>query len=111
VKQTLDMQTFPLDDLLRRHGESGSLWMEFLRVPAMSAGIYCLLAGTDDPQGPHNEDEVYYIVAGHGKFTCEGRSVDAVPGTTIYVPARADHRFHDITQDLTILVIFAPAET
>lgn len=109
--ETKTLQVFPLNDLLARHGEAGSLWMEFLRVPSMSAGIYCLLAGTDDPQGPHNEDEVYYIVAGHARFTCDGETVDVVPGTTLYVAAHAEHHFHDITQDLTILVIFAPAET
>ena len=32
------------------------------------------------------------------------------PGSLIYVPARVDHRFHSIAEDLTVLVFFAPAE-
>jgi hypothetical protein len=27
-----------------------------------------------------------------------------------FVPAREEHRFHDITEDLAVLVFFAPAE-
>jgi hypothetical protein len=31
-------------------------------------------------------------------------------GSLVYVPARVEHRFHTITQNLTVLVFFAPAE-
>src|SRR4051812_28129019 len=104
------MQTFELADLLEQHREGGKLWMEFLRVPSLSAGIYRLPAGSADPQKPHTEDEVYYVISGAGSFTCEGETIPASAGSTIYVAAHAEHRFHDITEDLTILVLFAPAE-
>jgi mannose-6-phosphate isomerase-like protein (cupin superfamily) len=39
----------------------------------------------------------------------EERAVE--PGTVIFVPARVEHRFHSITEDLVVLVMFAPAET
>lgn len=104
------MQNFELSDLLERHGAAGKLWMEFLRVPALSAGIYRLPAGSIDPQQPHEQDEVYYVIEGIGSFTCEEKTVPATAGSTIYVAAHAEHRFHDITADLTILVLFAPAE-
>jgi mannose-6-phosphate isomerase-like protein (cupin superfamily) len=104
------MQSFELDGLLERHQAAGNLWMEFLRVPSLSAGIYRLPAGSVDPQKPHTEDEVYYVISGRGSFTCEGTTVPANTGSTIYVAANAEHRFHDITEDLTILVLFAPAE-
>jgi len=32
------------------------------------------------------------------------------PGDTIYVAAQVPHKFHTITEDLTLLVFFAPAE-
>lgn len=38
----------------------------------------------------------------------EVRDVD--PGSVIYVAATVPHRFHDITERLEILVVFAPAE-
>lgn len=85
--------------------------MEFLRVPALSAGIYRLPAGGTDPQHPHTEDEVYYVISGRSSFTCDGETIEASAGSTIYVAAHAEHRFHDIEEDLTVLVLFAPAET
>jgi hypothetical protein len=45
---------------------TGAPYLEFLRVPAMSAGLYLLDAGADDPQTPHAEDELYYVVSGRG---------------------------------------------
>ena len=104
------MQSFELSELLERHEAAGNLWIEFLRVPALSAGIYRLPAGSTDPQQPHTQDEVYYVIGGAGSFTCDGETIPAKAGSTIYVAARAEHRFHDITEDLTILVFFAPAE-
>jgi mannose-6-phosphate isomerase-like protein (cupin superfamily) len=32
-------------------------------------------------------------------------------GSLVYVAARVPHRFHAIDEDLTVLVLFAPAES
>jgi mannose-6-phosphate isomerase-like protein (cupin superfamily) len=104
------LQTFGLDEIKSAQASGERLFHEFLRVPAMSAGLYVLKAGAVDPQKPHKEDEVYVILAGRGKFVCEGETIDVEPGQTIYVPAGEEHRFFDIAEDLDILVIFAPAE-
>jgi mannose-6-phosphate isomerase-like protein (cupin superfamily) len=104
------MQTFELADLRARRASGGKLYLEFLRVPALSTGLYVLPAGGTDPQKPHNEDEVYYIISGRAQFTCEGKQIPVQTGTTIYVAAKDAHRFHDIEDDLQILVFFAPAE-
>ena len=47
-------------------GRGAPLYREFLRVPDLSAGLYVLEAGATDPQSPHTEDELYYVVAGRG---------------------------------------------
>ena len=76
----------------------------------MSAGVYVLSPGATDRQSPHTEDEIYYIVRGRGRFR-HGESDDPVgPGEVLYVSARQDHRFHDIAEELVLLVFFAPAE-
>jgi quercetin dioxygenase-like cupin family protein len=36
--------------------------------------------------------------------------VDVAAGSTLFVAAHEVHRFHDVTADLTVLVVFAPAE-
>ena len=105
------MDAFELSQLLEQHKQSGQLYLEFLRVPALSLGIYTLPAGATDPQQPHAEDEVYYVIGGRGsvRVGAEDRLVEA--GSIIFVAANVEHRFHTITEDLTILVFFAPAES
>jgi len=63
-----------------------------------------------DPQSPHDEDEIYVVNAGRGSFTSGGRTVEISAGSVLYVPAHEAHRFHDITEDLALLVFFAPPE-
>ena len=89
----------------------GKLYTETVRVPALSAGVYALPAGARDPQSPHREDEVYCVLSGRARLWVEGREVEVGPGSVVYVEASAEHRFHDVVEDLTVLVLFAPAET
>ena len=85
-------------------------YLEFLRVPSLSAGIYVLAAGATDPQRPHTEDEIYYVVRGRGRFH-HGDADDPVgAGDVLFVPAREVHRFHDVVDELVLLVVFSPPE-
>ena len=104
------MHAFPLNDLLSARAASGKLYHEFLRVPALSAGIYELAAGATDPQNPHDQDEIYYVIAGRAQFRVAEEEQAIQPGDTLYVAAHVPHKFHTITEDLTLLVLFAPAE-
>ncbi len=110
------MPTFySVPDLLREREGSGRPYYEFLRVPAMSSGVYVLAKGAIDKQMPHREDELYYVLRGSAHMTVhtetgrEDREVKA--GDLIFVKAGWEHRFHTITEELSVLVFFAPAET
>jgi len=105
------MNIFEIPKMADRLAGHERVYDEFLRVPAMSAGLYHLAAEAIDPQQPHTEDELYYVIAGRGRFRCGEEDRDVRPGHLIFVPARAEHRFHSITEDLTLLVVFAPAES
>ncbi len=85
-------------------------WVEHLRVPAMSVGTYSIPAGAADTQEPHTEDEVYVVTAGRAVFEAAGERVPVAAGTVLYVPAGEPHRFVDVTEDLAVVVVFAPAE-
>lgn len=104
------MDVHELDELLKRHRESGKLYLEFLRRPALSVGLYILPAGSVDPQLPHGEDEVYYVIQGRARFIAGTRAVTATPGSILFVPAHEPHRFSDIAEELVLLVFFGPAE-
>jgi quercetin dioxygenase-like cupin family protein len=104
------MDAFELAELITEHGRQDRPYLEFLRVPSLSAGLYVLPAGGVDPQQPHTEDEVYYVLSGRGMFRAgeEDRAVRA--GSVLYVAAGVEHRFHTIQEDLRLLVFFAPAQ-
>jgi mannose-6-phosphate isomerase-like protein (cupin superfamily) len=104
------MQLFEIAKVAAERAASGRLYREFLRCPALSVGLYELTAGTEDPQQPHMEDEVYYVLSGRGMFRSGGGERAVASGSVIFVPAREEHRFHSITEDLALLVVFAPAE-
>lgn len=102
---------FAIEALRDRRAQGGKLYLEFLRVPTMSAGIYELAAGSEDPQRPHDEDEIYYVLAGAASIQIEDEKHSVRPGDIIYVPAHAEHRFFAIEEDLSLLVFFAPPES
>ena len=91
--------------------QSGKLYQEFLRVPAMSAGLYVLAAGASDPQSPHHEDEMYYVVRGRARFRAGAEEREISAGSLLFVAAQVEHRFYDIAEELAVLVFFAPAES
>jgi mannose-6-phosphate isomerase-like protein (cupin superfamily) len=103
----MSWNAFDLDQLLTAQRESAEPWLEFLRVASLRAGLYVLPPGAWDHQTPHEEDEIYYIVAGRATFEAGPARREAVPGAIIYVAARQEHRFTDILEELRVLVFFA----
>ena len=104
------MEAFEVGQLEEQRQQAGRLYLEFLKVPALSAGLYTLRAGQSDPQQPHTEDEVYYVVGGKASFVGGEKTYKVQAGTILFVEANLEHRFFDIEEDLSVLVIFAPAE-
>lgn len=104
------MRALTLAEIAARHQEAGRLYHEFLRVPSLSMGLYVLPAGGVDPQPPHEQDEVYYVLSGQARFLVGEEDRLVAAGAILYVPARLPHRFHAITEELRLLVFFAPAE-
>jgi quercetin dioxygenase-like cupin family protein len=95
----------------RQRDESGKLYREFLRVPAMSAGLYVLAARASDSQRPHHQDEMYYVVRGRARFRAGEEDQEVSTGSVLFVAAEVEHRFYDIAEELAVLVFFAPAES
>lgn len=104
------MQAFELDELISKRRQAGKLYLEFLKVPDLSMGVYELPAGGTDPQSPHTEDEVYYVVKGRAQIRVAGENGPVQVGSVVYVAKNVEHRFHSIEEDLVVLVFFAPAE-
>ena len=103
-------QVFHIEDLSRQRAGENKLYLEFLRVPAMSAGVYVLQKGGTDPQKPHHEDEMYYVIQGRAHMQMGSDHAEVHAGSVIFVEAELEHRFYDIQEELEVLVFFAPAE-
>ena len=104
------MQSFELAQLIDQREASTKLYLEFLRVPDLSMGLYVLPADTVDSQLPHTEDEVYYVVSGRAQILVAEQNRAVQAGSIVYVAKNIAHRFHSIEEELTVLVFFAPAE-
>ena len=96
-------------EFVEQRRAAGDPWLEFFRVPDLSLGLYVLAAGSEDLQSPHGQDEIYFVVSGTATFRVEGVDTPATPGAILYVAAEADHKFHTVEEELTLLVFFAPA--
>jgi mannose-6-phosphate isomerase-like protein (cupin superfamily) len=105
------MDAFELREVEAVRRESGKRYQEFLRVPDLSAGLYVLETGATDPQQPHREDELYYVVSGQATISVGDEERPVGPGSLVFVGAGVAHRFHDITERLELLVVFGPAES
>lgn len=104
------MQAFELAQLISQQKTSEKLYLEFLRVHDLSMGLYVLPPGGTDPQSPHTEDEVYYVVSGKARIRVGEEDRDVEAGSIVYVAKNVEHRFHSIEEELKVLVFFAPAE-
>ena len=102
------MDAFELPDLQRELADAGRLYHEFIRTHDLSVGLYVLAAGATDPQSPHTEDEVYHVISGRAQIRVAGEDRAVGAGSVVFVGADVEHRFHDIEEDLRVIVFWAP---
>ena len=102
------MDAWEMLNVISERKDRGEGYYEFFRARSLSLGIYGLSVGEDDPQAPHTEDEVYYVVRGRAQVRIGDRGRAVSPGSVLFVSAGVEHRFHSIEEDLEILVVFAP---
>src|SRR5690606_3003290 len=104
------MKAFRLDELEAERAANEGAYLQFLRERNMSVGLDALDAGAQDPQQPHQQDEVYFVVSGRATITVDTETTEVARGSVVYVPAGVPHRFHHISEDLRVLVVFSPPE-
>jgi mannose-6-phosphate isomerase-like protein (cupin superfamily) len=89
-------------------GTDANHWVVHLSSADLSLGTYSIPAGGVDDQTPHTEDEIYVVQAGRATLVTTSGIVDVGPGSVIYVPAGEAHKFTEISEDLAMVVVFAP---
>jgi mannose-6-phosphate isomerase-like protein (cupin superfamily) len=74
--------------------------------PGLEVGVYVLVAPEADRQQPHEDDELYVVLEGRGVLDVGGETKQVQEGSSVFVPAGAEHRFTGY-EGLSVLVIFA----
>lgn len=85
-------------------------YREHHRSTGLSVGTYCIPVGGKDGQHPHTEDEIYVVVRGSARLQSDTGDVQVGPGSVIYVAAREHHQFVEVSEDLSVVVVFGTAE-
>ncbi|MEJ7751640.1 MAG: hypothetical protein WKF46_01710 [Candidatus Limnocylindrales bacterium] len=102
-----EVERFELLTLRAEQMVAGRPYLEFLRRERLSAGLYVLEAGADDPQQPHAE-EIYHVL--DGRPGGGDRATARKAGKRRVRGAGLEHRFHSVSSRLAVLVVFAPPE-
>ena len=105
------MKAFELTELTNQQAADKQPYLEFIRERSLSVGLYVLPAGSVDKQQPHQEDEVYYVISGAADITVANETRPVCAGSIVYVGAGVAHHFHNISEELQVIVFFAPAES
>lgn len=105
----MNTASFTIRKVTQQQQESGDAWLEFLSLPSLSMGVYQIPAGSDDREThtPHDRDEIYVGISGKGQLTADGEEFDVEANAIVFVKAGVEHYFHDVTDDLTVLVFFS----
>ena len=102
------MDAFVAQELFAGLDPGGHDFAEFFRSSTLSLTVARWPAGSVDGQEPHTEDEVYYVVSGRARLSVAEEDVAVGAGSIAYVAAGAEHRFHDIQEDLEAIIFWAP---
>lgn len=96
-----------LNDILSELDNHDGYFRDFINTEHIQAGILRLRIDDIDEQEPHTVDEVYYVIQGDGMIDLNGKNYPIKEGTSIFVPAGAEHRFHRKSEDLVIFYALA----
>ncbi len=106
-----EWSVFSLEELVNSVQGKEARFVEFLRTPGLSCGVYHLPVGARDMQAPHLEDEVYLVVRGRARLKVGGQEQEVKAGNILFVRATSEHSFFAIEEDLTLVAIFGPVTT
>ena len=93
-----------LSHFRERLGQDGKLFFVGMSHGTMKVELYRPVG--HDPQLPHQQDELYFVIAGHGTFRKGSERRPFSPGNVIFVEAGVEHRFEDFDDTFETWVVF-----
>jgi len=98
------LERLTIQNALRELAASGTVYRPLFTHGTLEVGFY--RPGGNDPQQPHDRDEVYVVASGAGTFVCGGVRIPFEPGEALFVAAGVEHRFEDFSDDFATWVFF-----
>ena len=89
---------------IERLNESGELFTTLFCHGSLEIEIY--RPQGEDLQEPHTRDEVYVVISGSGFFVNGETRQPFEAGEVLFVPAGAQHRFENFSEDFATWVVF-----
>jgi hypothetical protein len=97
-------------ELESRRVSAAKSYLEFLRTPTLSLGLYVLQPCEQDLQRPHSENGVYYVIQGQARFTAGEMESPGRSGSILFVEGRSRAPFPLARRGSESACIFAPPE-
>lgn len=99
---------FDLESILLKLDKKGSstYFLDFLHNNSFEVGVLRLNPGQKDTQGPHLEDELYFVMEGKGYINILEENHEIRKGSCIFVPSQTKHYFHGNKERLVVLYVF-----
>ena len=99
---------FDLDSILLNLDKKGdsTYFLDFLHNSSFEVEIIRLNPGQKDTQGPHSEDELYFVMEGKGYINMVEKNYEVRKGSCIFVPSKTKHYFHGNKERLVVLYVF-----
>ena len=79
-------------------------YLEPFQHGTMQLGMYA--PREHDPQTPHEQDELYFVLSGSGIFVHGEDKTKFEKGDALFVAAGVTHRFEEFTDDFAAWVVF-----
>jgi cytidylate kinase len=99
-----------LGRLAQAHLRSPRRYLDALRSGALSVGLYRVARGAEGEERPRGEELAYLALEGRGRLRMGDEDFAVEPGSLFAVPARVEHGFHQVSEDLLLLVFSTPPE-
>ena len=85
---------------------SSTYFLDFFRNNSFEVGVLRLNPGQKDTQGPHLEDELYFVIEGRGYINISEQNHQIDKGSLIFIPSKTKHYFHGNKDRLVVLYVF-----
>ena len=102
---------YDLTTYLKKIKNSSSYFSTFIDKESLAAGVLLLRPGEKDTQIPHENDEVYFILAGNGFLKIKDKNYDVSKNKLFFVAKNVEHCFHGNTEDLQVLYFFGGSDS